>query len=281
MRNIEMVQCSQTEGSFYDFIYLDKLRINTALAQLSNDGVLSSLTKFTSETDIDNAELSLKLPITAKKESSNEFKKALEKSFDTSWALPIVLLNELSDKIKRNPKNPISGDLALISGDLLLLDIPTLKKNLPLLEFMIKQNHPKKKIDNNTELGLNMLKMLPSSIQLRVKDTHGNKYWMTLEEDNFTINIENLSLKYGSLLTDNWQILCYVDLIPTKDTNSLIKSYENYFDDEELAEGMHQLTLDVFTSNMEMIRRFAGCNDSEYAISPIMIFKKVNGNSQK
>ena len=268
----EMEQCCQKNDSLYDFIYLDKVRINTLLSQLSNDGITSELKKSFVDSEADHGAAGLDISLfSLNKDKLRTFEDRLEKSIDTSWILPMVLLNEINDYIKRNPESPMSGDLVLISGEMLLLDFPTLKKNLSLLKHMIKQNN-KNKIERDTSLGMKLLDMLPSTIQLRMKEKN-NKYWTTLEPDFFTINSEDLSLKYGSILSGDWHILAYVDFTPNKEQS--LNKYISYFEEETESTLMHQSVIDVFVSNMDSLRSITGCNDEEYALSPIMIFKSV------
>lgn len=268
----EMEQCCQKSGSLYDFIYLDKVRINTLLSQLSNEGITSELKKSFVDSEADHGAAGLNISLfSLNKDKLTTFEDRLEKSIDTSWILPMVLLNEINDYIKHNPESPMSGDLVLISGEMLLLDFPTLKKNLSLLKHMIKQNN-KNKIERDTSLGMKLLDMLPSTIQLRMKEKN-NKYWTTLEPDFFTINSEDLSLKYGSILSGDWHILAYVDFTPNKEKS--LNKYISYFEEETESTLMHQSVIDVFVSNMDSLRSITGCNDEEYALSPIMIFKSV------
>lgn len=268
----EMEQCCQKNDSLYDFIYLDKVRINTLLSQLSNEGITSELKKSFVDSEADHGAAGLNISLfSLNKDKLRTIEDRLEKSIDTSWILPMVLLNEISDYIKHNPLYPMPGDLVLISGEMLLLDFPTLKKNLPLLKHMIKQNN-KNKIDHDTNLGMKLMDLLPNTIQLRMKED-GNKYWTTLEPDFFTINSEDLSLKYGSILSGDWHILAYVDFTPNKE--QFLERYKSYFEKETESSLMHQSVIDVFVSNMDSLRAIAGCNDEEYALSPIMIFKSV------
>lgn len=263
--------------SFYDFIYLDKVRINTLVAQFSNDNNLSNLKEIIQETEQINPSIHSNLLIENKTSSNSNLSEFVTTpSFDTSWALPIALLNEMSHKIKKTPQKPIAGDLILISGNLLLLDAPTLKKNLPLIKFILEKNHSINRIDNSTKTGIKMTEFLPDTIQLRTKDIYDHKYWMTLDKDNFTINIEHLSLKYGSLLNGDWHILCYVDLTPINNVRSGEESYENYFEYKVIDNTINQPMLNLFISNMEVLKNFGGCNNEEYAVTPIMIFKPVN-----
>lgn len=268
----EMEQCCQKSDSLYDFIYLDKVRINTLLSQLSNEGITSELKKSFVDSEADHGAAGLNISLfSLNKDKLTTFEDRLEKSIDTSWILPMVLLNEINEYIKRNPKSPMQGELVLISGEMLLLDFPTLKKNLPLLKHMIKQTN-KGKIDRDVKLGFELMELLPNSIQLRIKNNE-NKYWMTLESEFFTINSEDLSLKYGSILEGEWYILAYVDLTPSKKQSS--PKFSSYFDKETENGNMSQSVINVFLSHMESLRVISGCNDEEFALSPIMIFKSV------
>lgn len=273
-----MEPCLPKNDSLYDFIYLDKVRLSTLLSQLSNEGITSQLRKSITDSESNGATLGLNTLISAEKDSIRKFEEKIESSIDTSWILPMALLNEINDKIKRNPESAQLGELILISGDMLLLDFPTLKKNQPLIKHMIKQNQGQ--ISKDTNLGFKLMEIIPDSIQLRVKEKN-NKYWMTLDPEFFTINRENLSLKYGSILAGDWHILGYIDLKPSDKATSDNEDFHNYFNTETESTLMHQSIIDVFVSNMNSLRVISGCNDEEFAITPIMIFKPVSNVTKK
>lgn len=276
-----MEQCSAVNDLFYDFIYLDKIRINTLLSQLSGDGVVSELKRSHSDTECDTSAVGVSSIFSLKKNASSTLQEKLEKSFDTSWVLPSILLNEISGIIKRNPKKPNNGDLILISGNLLLMDTPTLKKNLTLMEHIVREKEKEKEKGKEKgkekyeafKQGLKLINKLPDTIQLRLKDNNSNRYWTTLESQNFTVDVEHLSLKYGSILNGDWHVLCYIDSVPINEPSQL-ESPSNYFE-ENKKNKRHQSFINLFDSSMNALRDMAGCNNEEYAISPIMIFKPV------
>lgn len=275
-----MEQCFPKNDSLYDFIYLDKVRLSTLLSQLSNEGITSQLRKSITDSESNGATLGLNTLISAEKDSIRKFEEKVESSIDTSWILPMVLLNEINDKIKRNPESAQLGELILISGDMLLLDFPTLKKNLPLIKHMIKQNQGE--ISEGINLGFNLMEVIQDSIQLRVKGkNNNNKYWMTLDPEFFTVNRENLAIKYGSILTGDWHILGYIDLKPVDKATSDNDDFHNYFNTETESTLMHQSIMDLFVSNMDSLKAITGYNDEEFAITPIMIFKPVSNVTKK
>ncbi|CDH25030.1 DUF6414 family protein [Xenorhabdus bovienii] len=102
-----MAQGSQGTGSLYDFLYLDKERVYSIIAQLNNNGVLKTLKQTNGEKNSDTSELDvpgeasvmlLKAKGKAKKRLTEELNESLERTHDTTWTLPLQLLDLLSEK---------------------------------------------------------------------------------------------------------------------------------------------------------------------------------------
>jgi len=93
-----MAHDSQSTVSLYDYLYIDRERINALTAQLFSSGVLTSVKQSQSDADSDTNQVKFKIPFIEAGISSGEaISRAQERHFDSSWSLPLNLLDKLSE----------------------------------------------------------------------------------------------------------------------------------------------------------------------------------------
>lgn len=274
-----MEQESQSTDSLYDFLYIDKERASSLLTQLYTPGVVKSIKRTASDSDkeITNGGFDVKL---AKAGISIEeaITHTQEKLFDASWALPINLLDKLSEDgfIHKGIDGARLGNNVIITGDIRFFDISFIKKSIPFMGKVMLSQMPISKgakkvkfedipIAENLTLGLmeGLFDVIPDSLQVDFMDDYGNNIWMTISRDNFTINPDDMMLKYGGEIPGEWHVLGLVDALPDTEQTS-----QATFPIHPIKDGMKDM--------LSGIKEMAGRPDESYGMTPLIIFRKIS-----
>lgn len=293
-----MEQDLQNTVSLYDFLYLDRDRIKSLIAQLNDNGVLQTLKQTNGDKSFDSSELDVggtanAIVFKAKGKAAiklgEESNESLELTHDATWSLPLQLLDLLAEKnlITIGSSDSRLGSLSLISGNIVVFDVTTMKKSLPFFaNYMELQKRniaktlpPKAKKSKKTPHDINELEVsdgmtvgvisnfldiIPTSVQMELYDDHGNKSWMTLNPEWLTINATDLALKYGSTLPGQWHVLGIIDAIPESLNNSSKFTHE---ETNEMKSGIYGM--------IDELKNLLGRSDSQYGITPILMFRAI------
>lgn len=111
-----MDQDSQSTDSLFDYFYVDKERVNAITAQLFPSGVLNSIKQTSGESEKDLKELKAGLSLIGVKTNASEsWNRSQERLFDSSWSIPLNLLDKLSEsgRIKASLNDARLGDIVL------------------------------------------------------------------------------------------------------------------------------------------------------------------------
>ncbi|MGJ0921337.1 hypothetical protein ACR76D_01325 [Klebsiella pneumoniae] len=274
-----MAQDSQNIDSLFDYFYFDKERVSALTAQLFPAGVLNSVKKTSHESENGLKELKAGLPlIGARTNAAEASARGQEQVFDSSWSLPLNLLDKLSEnnRIKTNLHEAKLGDIVLIKGMMKIFDaqmvhlcMPIIKK-IKLNELKSAKNNQEKNTLKQEIAGLEnaeeMVKILPPTTHIDFADSFGNLSWMSVEPSNLTTTLSDVSLKYGPFIPGEWYILCIVDAYA--DDNKVDNPDAPYPDvTNELKRGMEPMLL--------MMRGLMGRPLGSFGITPLIIFRGV------
>lgn len=273
-----MDQDSPNINSLYDYLYIDRERINALTAQLFSTGVITSVKQASQESDGFKKDAKIGIPLVAGALSSTESaSRSQERIFDSSWSLPLNLLDKLSEqgRISRSITDARLGDLVLVSGMMKIFDanmvhqfMPTFKK-LKLSEIKNERNQSIKNILKEEVKGLEaaeeMVKFLPTSTQIDFADSEGNQIWMSVNTSNLTIGMGDLALKYGPFIPGEWHILGFVDAYADDKLDNPDAPYPHNLN--ELKSAMDSMLI--------IIRTLMGRADGSYGMTPLMIFRTV------
>jgi hypothetical protein len=99
--------------SVFDFIYVDRPRIDLYLAQFSEFGNLTTLVRSVRESDTKQVGLNAHV-IRGEKKSGQET--GIEKHYDAQWIAPLIFLDEVQNRqmLKPNMGNARIGDLVIL-----------------------------------------------------------------------------------------------------------------------------------------------------------------------
>lgn len=275
-----MEQELQSTDSLYDFLYVDSERASTLITQLYAPGVITSIKRISSEGEKSTKSGGIDVKV-AKGTLSVEdaINQTQEKLFDASWSLPINLLDKLSegDLIQSGVEGQNLGKLALIKGKIRLFDISFFQKSLPFISHImlneIKSKPSAKKIKpEDVELapgmtfGMinNLLNVIPNTLQVDFMDDHGNNIWMTIDRENFTINPDDISLKYGGGIPGEWYALGLVDALP-----------DYLYQDDSVYDFPEHPMKDGLKGMLGGIQEMAGRAPNAYGMTPLILFRKI------
>lgn len=282
-----MVQGSQSTGSLFDFLYVDRGRASSIIAQLHSPGVATSVKHTSTDSDKSVKDVGVSVLGTLKGKAAVEeaISQTLEKHYDASWSLPINLLDKMDEAglIKQGLDYERLGSTVYTKGRIRIFDINMMQKTIPFLGRLAQSNEPKlppkvKKhspkledleIAPNLSLGMmtDVLNIVPNTLQVDFVDEQGRTAWMTINRDFLTVNPDDMALKYGGEIPGDWHIVGMIDALPdaASISNQQVKAE---FPESSLKDGLFEL--------LHSIRENAGRSASSYGITPLIIFRTIS-----
>ncbi|ECD7245090.1 hypothetical protein LZX53_005036 [Salmonella enterica] len=275
-----MEQESQGTDLLYDFLYIDTRRASTLITQLYAPGVVSSIKHISSEEESKQKSGGVDVKVANGAFSVEEaINRTQEKLFDASWSLPINLLDKLSESnlITSGITDRKLGNLVLIKGKISFFDISFLQKSIPFMEKLLLSQVPKKpnqkkikpedlQLVDGLTLGMvsSLLDIVPDTLQIDFIDDNKNNIWMTIDKRNFTINPDDMVLKYGSKIPGEWYALGLVDALPEASDED---NEDNNEISNPLKDGLKQI--------LSGIKESAGRTNNSYGMTPLILFRKI------
>jgi hypothetical protein len=247
---------------------------------MSEHGLVTHSKHSSKQNSKESKDVSLGVPSIAKggmlSESLEE--EAVEHSIDKAFSRPLEVLNWLDAEgyISGSLANSSVGGLALTKCRLSIADI-RLMRNMwdNAVNEMIKtqtesidnanlKKQAVKKLQDALKNPIEMMSKLPHALQLSMVDTEMLASWSTLQPDFMTINPEDISLKHGSNMPGDWYVLAIVDGLPDDGD----EDEPNYF--------IRQPMEEAISGVVEVLRELCGRPSHAYAVTPLMIFRKIN-----
>ncbi|WP_062476974.1 hypothetical protein [Rhizobium sp. Leaf384] len=305
----------QAVNSVFDFLYYDAIRISSFLAQFDPSGSLTQLAtterahrsrKSTLNTQGAGSVGVLKGTISEGTDAVSEYGKQSLKTYDTRWANALAFLDyaEQHELLRRDLSTSGIGDLVVFSGDLSLFDLGILKKvwDMPAMRKTIiagakeaesdgspisqrmsrsqrrQQGSSKKadaKIGNEAEAALEMLSVLPHSIQASISDENDN-VWCTLREDSITVAPSDLALKHGMSIGNDWNIVGVLDANP--DIDAAMNDGTPFEIAKQMVAGskLGMLALLMGTNVIPAARAMLGRPTDAYGVTPLLLFRQIS-----
>ncbi|WP_447879925.1 DUF6414 family protein [Serratia fonticola] len=273
-----MDQDLRNTDSLYDYLYIDKDRVSSLTAQLFSTGVITSVKQSSQESDSDTKEVNIKIPLLGGRLSAGEaVSRTQERLFDSSWSLPLNLLDKLSEegRIKKDISSAKLGDLVILTGMMKLFDAKMVHQFMPAFKRLklaevksatssVIKNQLKEEV-KNLENAEEMVKFLPISTQIDFADSQGNLIWMSVDPNNLTIGNGDLALKYGPFMPGEWHVIGFIDAYPDGRLDNPDAPYPTSYSD--LKNG--------FDSMLVIIKTLMGRGEKYYGMTPLMIFRTV------
>lgn len=272
-------QGSPREECLFDFLYLDRSRLASYLAQLFDDGnhIHTKKTRAVGSQSSKSASGSIPAVLKMDVGGADTTQETIERQFDASWSAPLNLLRELNERgfIAPFSSSAALGQLVLFKGNIQILDLRILQKMyLPIMELeSLKapahteaQRKAKKALDAQNQAFVKIAENLPHIIQLRAFNDDA-QLWATLNPEALTINASDVAFKYGPSIPGEWAVLALLDARPSSG------------DDLRLPPGLGQMEVAMLTMAIHL-KGSLGRNDSDYGITPLAIYREVPGVSQ-
>lgn len=275
-----MAQETPNIDSLFDYFYLDTDRLSHWLAQLDDGGVLSSFRHSKSFYDGLRNELGINAGLKGGQSSSESHQENQERVYDSEWTRPLLLLDLLSqaEMIQRDINKAPIGSLVLVSGPIQIFDISLLQNAWDSIGGLIFADKVPKKAKSsmtrsqrqtvefyNTMGGL--LKAMPNSPQIYLKDASDEVVWASLEPDFIVGNPATLALSNGPFLSGTWNAVGILD--GHRDDSSV--EQPEAFAKTEMSEGICQM--------LTAVKDAVGRGHDTFSMTPLMIFRAVTKRS--
>lgn len=292
-------QGQQENDSVFDFLYHDPERIGSFLSQMDPGGHLRSYKRTVNVNDgtadafenkVTGGAVVFKGATKATTSSSTLAGEGSESTYDPIWTNARSFLDFLTsrDFIQNDLSEANIGQFVLGSGDLSVLDFVMLKSmwKLPSMQHFIKNGasepegnrserrsqsatqKPKSKPEpTEMDLALEMMEVLPHSIQGRMSTLHG-QVWTTLREECLVTSPSDLVLKHGLTLPGEWNMLGILDAYPDHSSDVA---------DLPLSGDMSDILPTFLATLTPVTRGILGRPQNAYAMTPLLIFREVQG----
>ncbi len=266
-----MARSLEKADSVFDFLYVDARRIAVLSSQFGTDGILTELVRGTEVTDESSGGLDVKIVKLDNKEGQRT---SLQTRFDPQWLVPLQFLTRADPLIERNIDVARLGQLVLVAGDLMVLDLDTIKKVLTapkLKEHFNRQfsgptpsgpRQAKARGLSETELGMELVGLMPHPTQVWMH-SGSHTIWSSVETEGLLVSTADLLLKHGSVVSGEWSMVGILDAMPDISSPSpLAMALPPYL----------QATLSL----APLLRPLMGRPDLAYGMTPLVIFREIS-----
>lgn len=267
-------QNSQRDESLFDFLYLDRTRLASYLAQIFDDGIhlSSKKTAATGNQFTNSATGSVFGIVKAGLGSTESANETIERQFDASWSAPLSLLRELNESgfIKPFSKSLALGQMILFKGHIQVLDLRILQKLWqPVLAMQAAatpahteaQRKAKKQEEAQAQAIARVAENLPHIIQMRAFNEE-HQLWATLSPEALTVNPSDLAFKHGPSIPGQWAIVGLLDARPSIE------------EEMKLPSGLGEVELGMLQMALQL-KHTLGRNFQDYGITPIAVYREV------
>lgn len=302
----------EERNSVFDFLYYDATRISAFLAQFEASGSLTQIVtterahrskKEVVSTQAGGSAGFVKGTITDGTDVLAEYGQQSNKTYDTRWVNALAFLDYIDQRqlLRRDLTTSGIGDLVIFSGSLSLFDLGILKKvwDMPAVKkTMINGikgqdsevsealsrsqrrrtshgNKPSSKAENEAEMAIELLSVLPHSIQASVSDVE-NSVWCTFREDSITITPSDLFMKHGLSIGEDWNIVGVLDATP--DIDYAMDDGTPFEIAKQLIAGskLGMLALMMGPALVPAIRAMLGRPGDAYGVTPLLVFRSIS-----
>lgn len=271
-----MDQDSQNIDFLYDFVYLDRPRAQSWLAQLIAEGVPVSAKYSGAVTRAKMIEGAGGVPGVAagKATATNSGTDTHERQFNTEWSVPLTLVDMLDGEgfLGRGLDSAQQGSLALVTGRIQLTDIGFLAQVWDAatanLLAMTKTTHANKaSLDAQKKHLANIggiLKVMPKNPQIYMLTADGGVAWAVLKPEHSIVDTSMLTLTYGANIQGDWHMIAVIDALP-----------DDHEDTAAPPSPMGGVLARQFPEMLGPMREAVGRSADAYAVNPVAIFRAV------
>lgn len=264
-------------GSVFDFLYVDRKRIELFTSQFSDFGNLTSLVR--SQTVSDATKLSGGIPEIVEGGKERSQQTGVERHYNTQWTETLNFLDEIQARrmLTRGIATAGMGDLFLVSGSLNLLNMRAFERTWEAVSELPERRGNRHERRAGTALrttregsGSSGMKILASLAQpiFMLLQTEAVRLWSTLDPDCVTGGSTDLHLKHGVKVAGDWHLLGILDCLPgaadvsAEEIGQLCGSKDNPFGSS---------IVDVLRELRLVMGRPSDC----YGVTPLIIMREL------
>lgn len=265
---------SQEETFLFDFLYVDRPRMASYIAQLFDDGLHTSTKKTSSIGNQSSGKFSGSIPAFAKGElgATDITNEGIERQFDAAWSAPLNLIRELQQAgfIQTDIASAALGQIVLFRGNIQVLDYRLLQRLWePMLAHQLllqpahtaAQQKEKKAAAEGQKHLVKVVENLPHLVQIRAfNDAH--QLWGTLEPELMVTGASDLAFKYGPCIPGEWLVLAVLDAKPFSDSDLKLPNGLG-----EVEAGMLQMAI--------QLKMLFGRGSLDFGMTPLAIYRRV------
>jgi hypothetical protein len=241
----------QSAVALYDYVYLDRTRIEAYAAQLDDNGVLTSIKRTTASADKTTTKANVNLQVlVAGQDDTVGSTQAVDLAYEARWSVPLDVLAMLDEHgLVIQPVTLANiGQLVLLRGDLEVVDIRVMRELWQPIVNLWQHNEESalrtaqdtlatlpptqqkqgramiadaKKQSKESVAGINLflpiLEKLPHAIHAALSTPDGHHVWMSLDPQNLTTSVDDFALKHGALIPGLWTAIGILDATPEVD----------------------------------------------------------------
>jgi hypothetical protein len=294
----------QSTDSVYDFLYHDARRIASFLSQFDQFGHLTGLQRTEqaerSKTESGKIEASGGLPsiFSGGGSHTHDVSAAMSRenarTYDPLWTNALAFLDYLSERelIQRDITGARIGQFLLVKGRLAITDLAMVRRSmeLPAIKKMMNPQQPDARNRrerraaqaagdapdmNLQDMVMEMLTILPHTVQGRVYTHDGHAIWSTLDRSSLVVAVEDLFLKHGVAIGGEWAMLGIVDALPGNygDLDGELSIMTEIDPDEPGSELLARISASI----VPLSKLFLGRPDASHGVTPLLIFREVSG----
>lgn len=261
---------SQSIDSLLDFLYIDRDRLASLVAQLHKSGVLKTTKTSDRKTGRSSGSANLGIPALGVNTSGgSETSESIDQEFDASWTLPLNVLDLLDERsfIAPSVRSAKLGQIFIARGKIRLLDFKVLRdcwedvSSIVLAGHQGSGKHPKQSDKEGLKRVFSLLKKLPHSTEL-VIHTESDMIWTNADPKNLTITSDTLTFSHGSAIPGTWGMVGILDGTPDIEDDFVSRPMV-----KELQIAMFSITAQL----RELLGRPVGA----YAATPLVIYRVV------
>lgn len=291
-----------------DFLYNDARRVGSFLAQFDSSGHLQRVTQRESASKGRKRGFKVNFSggatvlgtggsggVGLERGPSEEGTEALEREYDPLWANALTLLDYLDDRglIQRDVGNARIGQFLIAKGKLAITDLALVRRSMDLPTIKKLVNPPQKASGRNRherraaqsagqgpemnlqDMAMEMLTVLPHTVQGRVYTDDGHAIWSTLDRSVLAIGAEDLFLKHGVAIGGEWSMLGIVDALPG--TYGNLDGGLDIMTEIDPENPGGELIAKLAAAIVPFSKLFLGRPDTSFGMTPLLIFRQVSG----
>jgi hypothetical protein len=259
---------SAETAEVYDFLYVDRARISALYAQLFPQGILTSVKTTAQQSFSDDTNVGTDVKILkAEAKSTDGGSEGIEHMFDASWSIPLEVLDCLRSRslVLESARGAGLGSIILTDCYLRVIEFASME-NLWEPAMRLASSQPSQSILPETVSTISeAMKAMPRAIHAHFL-TKDAVLWSSLQPENLTIPMTDLTLKYGGTVSGSWKILYLLDAWPDTgeppDVSSIWSAGQ---------------MMDGILTAIHALRTMMGRPTSWFGITPLMIFRDIAG----